>query len=690
MRTDLLDRYALLYARKQSAGIAFDYADERSGEIECGTEGLAEGKTSFGISGFFAASLGNQLTKILASMPMQNGPHGTGLVPLAVFVGGGENMTSLPPPFTLTDLAVEALANAFSFNPDQFQGVVLPRRDWPSRAPFTLPLRVGATSSLLYDLLRDTQAGSWYANDPFVSTQGLTFEQITAEKVIGEWPDVLFLSTPAELQRLTDLPQSKRPRLVVACGFSPLIEEPALGVSSCLVLEAIPPPPFVEALIYALIHDQPLHEMLKSALRTVPFPAHLVADPASVEQLRMLQAMQELENDAAELEASGYVAPAPSDESPFDLMRALRLDCGQESDALVPMSRARAALQRLRSATNGRRALEVLDEEAPRQVDITLLRTDPRSGQRLYVEPTTSLGAARPYRVKVRIGLRSRASLVIGEVPPIDTLLPPPTGGKGHLLHIVCYPLDFEAVGPTIRRLILPLEGSSKAVSFDVIAPRGIGPARLRVAVYYDADLSTDSLDEADAYRNHLIQSFLLQTEVTTYDGSNSTTAVTLEFSRTAGYASLDQYTARVASIAVNEAPDGTHQLMMKRGGMHRSFSLNQLLLQKSVTEMREKLFDATALDAAAQFPRFLDGAPENEPMFDDVIRDLAKAGAAMRQKIFADPSTDTSKLLTAIAGTADEIVQVVRLHNDFYFPWQVLYDFEPPDEIFGAPPPPV
>ncbi|HVR39277.1 MAG TPA: CHAT domain-containing protein [Thermoanaerobaculia bacterium] len=696
MRTDLLERYVILLARHDAAGIAFDSVDQDCIERDCATERVA-GTTRFpGVFGFLPAELRTTLAATLAAMPYQTGPHSTGVVPLAIFVSIDDSAIDRPAA-DVTAIAADALASAFNIDPNAFQTVVLPNREYPQRPLFTLPLRIGATSPETFALLDEVRQREWISNDPIVSKFGLQFEPVSVfDPPPGELPDVLLLDHWNELQALFIIEPERRPRLVIACGFEPALDDHALAESSCLVIrdpiDAISPT-FIKKIVYALIHDQPLPEMLKSAFReSPPTDAYLIADPASVQQLRMFHAMQELENEIATLESQlpSHLRKRHDTLIPIQPGSLLRLDFGQESDALVPMSRVRESLLQFRAWLADFRATEHFVPGAPRRVDITLLRTDPRSGRPLYVEANDVLAAGNRYRVNVRIGLRSSASLMRGEVPSIDPLLPPPEeGSRGHLLHIVLYPLDFKAIGPTIRRIILPLEGPSKAASFTVVAPETKGPARLRVAVYYDADLATQSIDESGAYRNHLIQSFLFQTTIADYEqwSQDSPTSASLEFSRTANFAQLEQYTTRVASFAVNESPNGTHQVMMKRAGTHASFSINPLLMQKAIGEVRAELFNATAIDPDAKFPRFPEGAIEDEVAFDNAIRALATKGRDLRQRIFADDSEAVTAVMRGVSKAIDDVVQVVRFDKDFYFPWSVLYDFPLPKEVFGAPP---
>jgi hypothetical protein len=64
---------------------------------------------------------------------------------------------------------------------------------------------------------------------------------------------------------------------------------------------------FVKELLYGIIHDYPLHEVTKSSVRlagaSLNGPPVLIADPASVEDLRMTDALAAVVDEAMALEA---------------------------------------------------------------------------------------------------------------------------------------------------------------------------------------------------------------------------------------------------------------------------------------------------------------------------------------------------------------------------------------------------
>src|SRR5690606_23099346 len=146
-----------------------------------------------------------------------------------------------------------------------------------------------------------------------------------------------------------------------------------------------------------------------------------------------------------------------------------------------------------------------------RRVNLILLRRAVDPPQSFCVAKNQCLLQGAPYRLRVNIGRLTEESLIVGESPPVDMLLPAPQRSSGHVLSGAVDGLDFKVQGRRLRRLTLPAIGPSNAVTFDVVAPPRSGKARLRVLVYLER-VPAES-PEAPV-RNHLIQSLLLETRV--------------------------------------------------------------------------------------------------------------------------------------------------------------------------------
>ena len=95
------------------------------------------------------------------------------------------------------------------------------------------------------------------------------------------------------------------------------------------------------------------------------------------------------------------------------------------------------------------------------------------------------------YHLRVQIGRRSQASLVQGDVPPLDPLLPEPDD-SGHVLHVAVCGLDFDVREPAMQRLILPTLGEA-IVDFRRGLLREHNPLGFVFTPYGEADLTLES-----------------------------------------------------------------------------------------------------------------------------------------------------------------------------------------------------
>ena len=275
------------------------------------------------------------------------------------------------------------------------------------------------------------------------------------------------------------------------------------------------------------------------------------------------------------------------------------------------------------------------------------------------------------------------------------------------MLHVAAFGLDFGA-RPVMRRLLLPTNGPSEAVTFDVVAPARAGPARLRVAVYYDLPPeAAGQVHDPGAYHNHLVQSFLLASTVEPARARPRPTAqrlarkgeraiaeprgtrVTLEFSRTARFANLDAFRPRLLSLALNDdGTPGTHTIIAKRGGATHSVSFSEGQMAAVLDTVREQLTQATRDTQGFGGPRFGGplpadlglGADARRRDFDAVVGRLARAGARLYRLLATRCSRPFLTALADVRARSDDVIQVVRLAPNYQFPWAVVYDQPLPD----------
>ena len=369
-----------------------------------------------------------------------------------------------------------------------------------------------------------------------------------------------------------------------------------------------------------------------------------------------------------------------------------------ESDALLPMVQLRRQIAGERESEGELKAAvaaalddaelrNVLLAEQRRVVDVALLQLGANNVAGRFLSQTESLVAQERYRLRVQIGDRASVSLVTGDVPPIDFLLPPPERGRSHVLHVALYTADFDLASPVLQRLELPEIGASPPIYFDVAPKSGIGTARARIAVYYDLPPEEPNAE----LRNHLMQTFALTAAVRASNSAasdGSGICVELEFSLNGRFDEFATLQPRLISLALNDGSEPkSHTLAVKRGEIGLPLFFTEAMIEDSLKTIREVL-EWASLDDAQKGPRF----PEDkgsEPDFDAAIWRLAKAGRALREEVFTTVlQTPLEAALRLAATTTDQIIQAVHLALNFPFPWTILYDFKLPEAIAEAPAP--
>jgi hypothetical protein len=497
----------------------------------------------------------------------------------------------------------------------------------------------------------------------------------------------------------------------------------------------------VKVLLQAILDDQPLHGVLhrlvdslaNETLRLSAAP-RLLSDPFCLHDLRFSEAIDAIVDDVTDLESrsflGGNIEPflkrVGADAPP--MMTAILRELANRHQPLARVLgdaeqlqrndytggnaderwnvndlRARALLladeplgwmqEQMSALAKNPAVRAAFDRHQERRVDVSLRRIEPSWFRSPYVLPEQTLRKQTSYRLRVHIGRRSHTSLIEEDAPPIDPLLPEPEEGRGHVLHVAVYALDFRLAqdSPAMRRVVLPTLGGSAPVTFDVITPDAAGPGRLRIAVYYDLAPGA-ALERVEDYRNHLIQSFLLEARVTDEERRDhdkpAATRVRLEFSRSRRLADLEQLGPRIVSLAVNAGPAGqSHDVMFKQGGAVGAFHLTEKTIEDQLKAVRELLTQATLGPGGT--PRFADGpgGAAQAGEFDRYLRDLAMRGRKLYNKLWTDAPAAFQPALTRLRDGSDEVIQIVRYDQNYLFPWAVLYDFPTPEEISGQAP---
>lgn len=606
--------------------------------------------------------------------------------------------------------------------------LVLARPRWPrARAPLRLPLGILAVRS--WDAFTELES-HWWFTDPTIREHGLEVGQAADPMALAaalrqgrqhvlvarseDWPWLLPI--------LVAVSAARRPRLVVGLDHWPgQLDEAAAGFAaaapgSALLLHRAdrdpPAPQLLDQLILGIVHDLALHDAAGRG-------SLLLADPPGNQALRLADSFraeveQVLARQAAPLpgDVEGYLARTggarlkhvaePLREAAVTaeavdeaLEQALATDVSfrHEGTGLGPWAHAKASLDRAAPAADAvaERMAEVaaspkvrehLRQHQARQADVALLR-DTRElfeglGEaaiydQLYVAPDTALAAGRHYHLQLRVGRPLPLSLLTEAPPPLDPLLPEREGG--HELEAVVFEGDFTLLARRSHRFLLPSLGASPVVTFPLRAPAEVGPAGLRLGLYF---------------RDHMLQSFRLTAAVEARERAASgerLLAVDLDFSRTGRLADLDRFGPRRLAVGVNLDPGGaTHTFMVKQGKVARPVKLPEAVLGDQIKAFRDLLQTAT-LD---EFNRSAFTAARDSKPFDAVVRRLAQQGGALRRALFTR-HPDLAEVLKQVRQLPEgSVLQFVRHDPNYAFPWAVIYDFKLPDDLPGRPPAPV
>jgi|APLak6261658528_1056013.scaffolds.fasta_scaffold00271_2 hypothetical protein len=326
----------------------------------------------------------------------------------------------------------------------------------------------------------------------------------------------------------------------------------------------------------------------------------------------------------------------------------------------------------------------------PRTADIAMQRQNPDKSEGKFIGKRDILATLTAYRIRVQIGDRSPVSIISGDPPSIDILLPPPIHGRNHVLHVALFTDDFDLKSPILQRLELPEAGPSQPLYFDVVTRQVKEQAQARLSIYYDLPPGADG---SEVHRNHLIQSFILLARVGEKEGKldwrERGVEAILDFSLTERFVDLEVLKPRMLSLALNDGPGlESHKLMMKRGSEAAAVGFTEAEIADSINSLREELEWASNTDEA-RIPRFPAGETGKPQEFDKVIRKLAKLGKSLHNKLFLSAEDDL--LIEGIKSAikrCDDVIQVIQLARNYPFPWPLLYDFELPQDIVGAPPP--
>jgi hypothetical protein len=612
---------------------------------------------------------------------------------------------------------------------DLTRPLVLSHSQWKTRARPGLPVNILAIGDTLQAFSR-LQGYDWFTN-PVVQQHGLVLTGAGDKKEILEklkkghrhivvvaaldWPDALGV--------LPGLRPAAHPRVLISLdNLEPWPAKKVTGLIDTLPGTALvwhrrsddqPADEFLEYFMKGIVHDLAFHDAM-------PRGALIFGHPAANQGLRISDAFQvELERNlekpfvsmvADKDKTRGMPLPPPppvEEASVFDIKppsppvkdavekyKSLLEDIQlgdvrfrHEHTGLLPLSFFRSEMSEVEPDVKAYKKKyskdpvirRLIRSSQDRSVDIAVQRdartvfeglTPGVALNSLSVPPGTVLAAGAKYIVLLRIGRPLPFSTLTKKPPGIDPLLPEKEGG--HVLDVVLFAQDFTILGKRLRPLHLPPVGPSKTVKFPVVAPKRPGTAQLRISVYY---------------KDYMIQSFLLQAvveEKERFEEGEMFLKTELVYSRTERFGDLDERKKRKVAVAVNQdSGRATHSFMVKQGNITKEVSLPEDMIGDQIAKFRDILDRAMRQEhkhgVFSKNPR----APE----FDEVVRDLARQGAALRGELF-DRYPGLKDVLKMLRESKGEVLQFVRLDPNYAFPWSVVYDYRLPITAAAVPPP--
>jgi hypothetical protein len=575
-------------------------------------------------------------------------------------------------------------------------------------SPFTLPLDLVASGDRGPGILETFDRSPWVQADQGVQSHLASSRDIPDVVELAEYlaehdVDLIVLDASAAQRLSAAQPAAGRQSVlravvVLAEGNGGLLDGAGAAVPWARSTFLVKGPPDAEQftvlqqLLVALSHDLPLHDalvFLRNGMAT-PNRVQLFASPDSLHDLRLTSAWSAIERSLAGIngtvgqragEDEAHLSEAMPQADPSLLrrvvddvaeVRRLNLDFAFESRGLLPLA---SAWQRLVSAFDGARLLRnggqngaqvpsaAAQDPQPRVVNLGLRRgaevlAAPNTGS-TYVDPSRSLVAGGRYELDVQIGAAWQASLVVGEPPAIDLLLP--DDRRGHDLHVSVFGEKVRIEGPATRVLRLPPAGPSEVISFAVVMPVAEGPVHLRVSVYY---------------RQNLLQTFRLDGLVAAAEQVHAEPILVaeLDHSATHDWGNLDELGRRALSLTLNTDGRDGHQLYIKGLKVAATVRVDVDREDNLMKDIRQVLTESVEKTRSPQ----------------STVWALAELGRSLFGAVFSEVDDAAAEALRTVSRSTDETLQVVRANTDRAVGWPLVYDWLLPDVMFGGPEPEV
>ncbi|MEA5259185.1 hypothetical protein VB264_15420 [Arcicella aquatica] len=647
------------------------------------------------------------LTQMLDANPRQRmTQYGMKDIPLAIFLD-----LELEAPLKSLVTRLWSIYN-FSYWTDLFQETLKERsyqfihdRKIPKRPTFELPFRIALAGTDAKNIRSQIEKWNWLRNDPNTREYGLQiidnsyFKDPEYQNV-----DILITDYTSDDFYFRD-DAAKAPRLIIFLGayFSEMaVWHQRYPNSSVLLAHEWPHHGehyFLKEFLYSIIHDYPLHEAVEFAIKRTEEPHFSPILFTSVEANQALRIVDGLDNfkktvdqyartiNPGNLEqfiqkllpaAGAKLGTAFTGSSQigqyFSQMKGFGGDFGRESSGLVPLSneiqyfrisqqpQLDRYMSELKALINTPDLFDNLRQAQERVVNATM---DHLTDTLRYIpinryQPLFSGGR---YRLNIGIGQLSPESLMTGKVDSIDPLLPDPDDKDGHELEVVLFSKDFILTSKPRKMIKLPLLGGSTTAQFLLEIPEELETAQLRFGIFR---------------KNYLLQAFLLEAAVGTYNNNNwqqPATTVRMDIATSAKYTNLDEVGERDLYIGLNAGNDGTHSLFVKDDTVVREVhGLNEGVLKDAQQTFSELLKVAYFDGGYLRFP--LDVAEPNREAFYDQVRKFAKTGHTYYERLFTANDKEFKDTLKKVRESSNLSFQIARHEVNYSFPWPLIYDY--------------
>jgi len=505
--------------------------------------------------------------------------------------------------------------------------------------------------------------------------------------------------------------------------------------------------------IEEIVHDWPLHAAMhifrkkqfseelrdyenSDGRRSWALP-HLYSDPASNQSLRFSSVLPEIIESASRFHSvaqaadvdrfslamersvgpekaqriRGLLSSAQQLATSYRQAQAYTISFDRESNGLVPMARLAAATegqnqiaQELSALIREPEIAEAFEHNQERKVDARLFHRTPE-GSVVPLSGSEGLKPGMSLRLAIHIGQRADGSLVVGEAPALDPLLPTLEDDETHALDIVVFPKDFRLESAATQTVRLSRFGGTTPVEWDLVAPKVLRKPPTEETGKEDSDVLETSDGRGwvrrwraelrfSVYRNNqLLQSFRLRAVLGNRKPFAGDRRVLIEcdFSQTRRFGRLGEVRPRIISLAVNEDDSGgTHTLMLVKDGKSVALQWTETSMKAHTESVRQTLFGALSTAAKKSAFQFDPTTQKLLPpllaanSYENAVRELADSGRALYVHLFLrNPSA--RGILKQVRESESQTLQLVRNDPDYAFPWALLYDYAIPEASDGS-----